>query len=40
MKLKTKINDFGQKIGGAKKDWWITGNLTAEELNKLSLAEH
>ena len=39
MKLKTKINDFGQKIGGAKKDWWITGNLTAEELNKLSLAE-
>lgn len=39
MRIKSKITDFGNKIGGARKDWWLEGNFTTEELNTLSLAQ-
>lgn len=39
MKTRARITDFGNKIGGAKKDWWLSGNFTTDELNALSLAQ-
>lgn len=37
--MANKINDFGQKIGGARKDTWKTRGLTLDDLQYLNEAE-
>ena len=34
--MAAKIKDFGEKIGGARKDLWIKGGLTKEYLDDMN----
>lgn len=37
--MRTKINDFGEKIGGARKDLWRTNGLSVDDLYEMNEAE-
>ena len=39
VQTKKKIEDFGEKIGGAKKDFFTNRKISISALNQLSLTE-